>query len=293
MNRDNPRASLLIGTAKDAGVVVYDLSGNLVQALFAPNAPHVSPEDPDTPAGENPDAGNPCVDSESGETFGRFNNADIAYDVRLGPHQRADVAVIPIAGAIASVSYSIDRNNPNGPLVDITAANVPRVFPLRYEQPSPLQPSGAVEGWEPNPVDDQNTVYGLTVAQNGSGAVFVTQRERGLVRQLEIVATGNGRLTYRVERTFLFRTSFRLRDERHRPYTLDPLPRSRVRGTPGRRRGVRRGEPDALCRVRDDRPVSGSASPLDAGSARGRWRFTTRTGEGSAARTARFRTMTS
>jgi hypothetical protein len=28
-----------------------------------------------------------------------------------------------------------------------------------------LQPSGAVEGWVDNPVDDQNTVYGLTVVQ--------------------------------------------------------------------------------------------------------------------------------
>jgi 3-phytase len=96
------------------------------------------------------------------------------------------------------------------------------VFPTRYEQPSPLQPSGAVEGWRDNPVDDQNTVYGLTVAQGDPDEVFVSQRERGLVRQLQIVAGTGGRLTYVVKRTFLFRTSFELKDEHGTPYSWTP-----------------------------------------------------------------------
>ena len=33
------------GTAKDAGILVYDLSGTLVQAMFPPNAPHVGLDD--------------------------------------------------------------------------------------------------------------------------------------------------------------------------------------------------------------------------------------------------------
>ena len=32
---------------------------------------------------------NPYVDSDSQETFGRFNNVDISYDVRLGSHPQA------------------------------------------------------------------------------------------------------------------------------------------------------------------------------------------------------------
>ena len=51
--------------------------------------------------------------------------------------------------------FKIDLDDPDGPLVDITSPNVPRVFPRRYEQPSELQPSGAAEGWIDNPVDDQ------------------------------------------------------------------------------------------------------------------------------------------
>ena len=84
----------------------------------------------------------------------------------------------------------IDPSDPDGPLVDVTAPDVPRVFPTRYDQPSPLQPVRPVEGWRDNPVDDQNTVYGLTVAQRRWHEVFVIERERGLVRQLRIVASG-------------------------------------------------------------------------------------------------------
>jgi hypothetical protein len=75
------------------------------------------------------------------------------------------------------------------------APDVPRVFPARYDQPSRVQPSGDVEGWRDNPLDDQNTVYGLTLAQRAHDEVFVTERERGLVRQLRIAPAADGRLT--------------------------------------------------------------------------------------------------
>jgi 3-phytase len=224
LNRGNPQRSLLIGTGKDAGLLVYDMSGVLRQALRPPNAPQVLPDDPDTPSGDNLLPDNPCADSESQETFGRFNNADIAYDVRLGshPHDRVDVVIVSDRGCDRVRFYKIDLSDPAGPLVDITAPDVPRVFPTRYEQPSSLQPSGAVEGWRDNPVDDQNTVYGLTVAQSDINQVFVSQRERGLVRQLKIVSAPGGKLTYQVTRTFLFRTSFELKDEHGFSYDWTP-----------------------------------------------------------------------
>lgn len=78
LNRSNPRRSLVIGTAKDAGLLVYDMSGHLLQAMLPPNAPQVLPADPATPAGINLSPDNPCIDSDSLETFGRFNNVDIA-----------------------------------------------------------------------------------------------------------------------------------------------------------------------------------------------------------------------
>jgi len=224
VNPDDPRRSLVIGTAKDAGLLVYDMTGVLRQALFPPNAPQVMPDDPATPAGLNLLPGDPCTDSASAETFGRFNNVDVLYGVRLGARRQAplvDVAVVSDRGCDRVRFYLIDPSAPGGPLADITAADVPRVFPTRYEQPSPLQPSGAVEGWRDNPVDDQNTVYGLTVVQ-GDNQIFVTQRERGLVRQLQVVSAPGGKLTYVTKRTFLFRTSFELPDEVETLYTWTP-----------------------------------------------------------------------
>ena len=110
VNRRNPTRSLVIGTAKDAGLLVYDLSGRLVQALLPPHAPQVLPEDPQTPAGPNPLIDNLCTDSRSGETFGRYNNVDIAYDVRLGTRPgapRADVAVVSDRGCDRGTIHSV------------------------------------------------------------------------------------------------------------------------------------------------------------------------------------------
>jgi 3-phytase len=42
VNRRDFKRALVIGTAKDAGLLVFDLSGRLVQALFPPNAPQCS-----------------------------------------------------------------------------------------------------------------------------------------------------------------------------------------------------------------------------------------------------------
>jgi 3-phytase len=178
--------------------------------------------DQPTPAGVNPAADQPCVDSDSQETFGRFNNVDIAYGVRLGSSLRVDVAVVSDRGCDRLRFFKIDPADPEGPLVDITAFDVPRVFPARYDQPSPLQPSGAIVGWRDNPMDDQNTVYGLTVTQGDVNEVFVSQRERGLVRQLQIVLAPGDRLTYLVTRTFLFDTSFSLPDARGVSYEWTP-----------------------------------------------------------------------
>jgi hypothetical protein len=52
----------VIGTAKDAGLLVYDLRGRLIQALRPPNAPRVLPADPATPSGINLEPDQPCAD---------------------------------------------------------------------------------------------------------------------------------------------------------------------------------------------------------------------------------------
>ena len=57
---------------------------------------------------------------------------------------------------------------------------------------------------------------GTRVVQDGPAQAFVSQRERGFVRQLEIVPTSAGLLTYREIRTFLFLTSLTLENENGR-----------------------------------------------------------------------------
>lgn len=225
VDRHRPGQALVIGTAKDAGILVYDLQGRLRQAIAPDYRRRVLPADPPTPAGIDLEPDRACPESESGDIFGRFNNVDIAYDVRLGPwpwSPKADVAIVSDRGCDRVRFFRIDGTSADAPLTDITDAGVPRVFPFRYDQPSPLQPSGAIAGWRDNPVDDQNTVYGLTVAQGPAPTVFVTERERGLVRQLQVIATPQGRLTYATTRTFLFDTSFDLKDERGRRYRWTP-----------------------------------------------------------------------
>lgn len=220
VNRVNPRQALVIASAKDAGLLVYSKSGELIQALLPPNAPQISAEDPATPGGLNPVA-NACADSEEGDTFGRFNNVDIAYGVKLGMGRnapRADVAVVSDRGCDRVRFYRIDPLNARAPLTDITANDVPRVFPERFNQPSPLQPEGT-PGLEANPVDNQNNAYGLTVAPNGQ--IFVSQRERASIRQLAIESRADGTLSYRPVREFRFTINMELAaaDGSHYPWT--------------------------------------------------------------------------
>jgi 3-phytase len=107
--------------------------------------------------------------------------------------------------------YRIDPEHPKGPLIDITDANVPRVYLWRVTQPSPLQPSGMSAGLHDNPLDDQNTAYGLALWRSERRLfAFVSQRSRSALSQLEIVPTGRGTLTYRTVRAFVVDVMFSL-----------------------------------------------------------------------------------
>ena len=225
LNHADPERSLVIGTAKDAGLLVYDLSGQLVQAMLPPNAPRITATTGNsrrdfewpTPCRATPASRKP---RSAASTTSTWRTASRSGTSASAP--RADVVIVSDRGCDRVRFYRVDVTAAGGPLLDITAPDVPRVFPMRYDQPSPLQPSGALPGWRDNPIDDQNTVYGLTVSQDEETEVFVTQRERGLVRQMTIVAAPNGRLTYQVTRTFLFLTSFDLRGGRGARYDWTP-----------------------------------------------------------------------
>jgi 3-phytase len=207
---ERPQDSLVVGTLKDAGLVVYDLRGKVLQYLSPPNLPTILPQDPPTPAGVNLAPPRPCAESE-GETFGRFNNVDVAYGVKIGRHKR-DLAVVTDRGCDRLRIYAIDRDSAHGPLIDITSERTPRLFDWRVVQPSPLQPAELSAGLQSNPIDEQDTGYGVGLWHTNDGLyAFVSQRNRSTVQQVKLVADAEGKITYRPVRAFIFNPNFRLK----------------------------------------------------------------------------------
>ncbi|MBB2944960.1 3-phytase [Actinoplanes lutulentus] len=92
VNHPDKARSLIIGTAKNGGLRVYNLAGHEVQAIATPDG-------------------------------GRFNNVDILTGFKLGT-KKVDVAVVTDRGLDKLRIYKIE---PTG-LTDITAANVPLLF---------------------------------------------------------------------------------------------------------------------------------------------------------------------
>lgn len=92
INQADKARSLIIGTAKNGGLRVYDLAGREVQAIATPDG-------------------------------GRFNNVDVLTGFKLGK-RKVDVAVVTDRGLDKLRIYQIE---PTG-LTDITAADVPLLF---------------------------------------------------------------------------------------------------------------------------------------------------------------------
>jgi 3-phytase len=201
---------------KSGGLEVYDLRGRVVQSLAVTQRPPLTAADPASP-GPQPDLGTgACPDSESGETFGRYNNVAIAYGFPLrrpgGGVRRVDLAVVTDRGCDRLRFFVIDPGAAGGPLVDVTASAAPRVFPMRVVQPSPLQSPGEHARVEANPVDDQSTAYGLAVYARGSGfQAAVTQRSRSVIGLVDLVATADGRVSYQRRAELIASPMFRVR----------------------------------------------------------------------------------
>lgn len=102
LHPEDPSASLVVTTAKEGGLYVYDLKGAEVQHIEAPPAP-----------GEE-------------DAPGRLNNVDLAYGFTLGD-RTVDLAVVSDRGRDHIRSYVIDPAVAE-PLADVTAADAPLVF---------------------------------------------------------------------------------------------------------------------------------------------------------------------
>ncbi|MEU2021446.1 phytase [Streptomyces sp. NPDC016469] len=104
-NPADPDRSLVVATAKQGGLRVYDLDAREVQSIPAPAGPGAD----DAP--------------------GRFNNVDLVHSARLG-----DLAVATDRGNDRLRIYRIDRDRANGPLADVTDRTVPAVFSASQDE---------------------------------------------------------------------------------------------------------------------------------------------------------------
>ncbi|WP_164928935.1 phytase [Gloeobacter violaceus] len=156
-----PAKSVMVGTKKNAGLSVYDLAGQELQAVAAPPPP--TPDD----------------------APGRFNNVDVVYGFTLGGRS-VDLAVTTDRGRDKLRIYTIDpakAAQSQAPLVDVTDPDAGFVFSADQVQ-----------------VNEQTTAYGLALYRNrhsGRTFAFVSQRSRTAIAKLELFDIGGGQVGYR------------------------------------------------------------------------------------------------
>lgn len=150
--------SLVIVTAKEGGLRVYDLEAAELQSLAAAPAPRADGVD------------------------GRYNNVDIAYGLSLGG-RTADVAVVS------------DRYNDQLRFFVIDPAGSAAGTPLR-EVTAPEQ--GFLFSPDRATVDEEHTAYGVAVWQPGDGESYavVTQEGDTTIATARLVTGADGTVGY-------------------------------------------------------------------------------------------------
>ncbi|MFZ4265447.1 phytase [Streptomyces arboris] len=170
-NTAAPGRSLVIATAKEGGLRVYDLKARTLQSLSAP--PAAGPDD----------------------APGRFNNVDLVHGLRLSS-VRADLAVVSDRGHDRLRFYRIDRDRVGGPLTDVTDPAVPPVFSKNQAEINGQRTAYGLATW--------------TDPSSGKSFALVSRRERTSITLLELRPTKAGKVTYRTVRTLNLPSTFRL-----------------------------------------------------------------------------------
>lgn len=170
-NPADPGRSLVVATAKEGGLRVYDLKAQQVQSVPAPPAP--GPED----------------------APGRFNNVDLVHGPRTSSG-RADYAVTTDRGHDRLRVYRIDRDRSGGPLADVTDPSAPPVFSTGQDQINEQQTAYGLATW--------------TDKASGRSYALVSRRNRTSVALLELTAGSHGTVGYRKVRTLDLPSAFRL-----------------------------------------------------------------------------------
>ncbi|MGW7267008.1 phytase [Streptomyces sp. NPDC054842] len=174
-NNAQPGRSLVIATAKQGGLRVYDLDARTVQSVPAPSSP--SPDD----------------------APGRFNNVDVVNGLKLSSG-RADLAVTSDRGNDRLRFYRIDRDAPGGPLKDVTDPAAPPVFSADQAEINDQRTAYGLATW--------------TDRATGKSYALVSRRERTTVALLELLPKSGGTVGYRKVRSLDLPSSFRLPDGR-------------------------------------------------------------------------------
>ncbi|MFE0853035.1 phytase [Streptomyces mutabilis] len=172
-NAADPDASLVIATAKEGGLRVYDLDAREVQSIPAPAAP-------------GPD-----------HAPGRFNNVDLVHGMPLGSGA-ADLAVVSDRGSDRLRVYRVDGDRPGAPLTDVTDASAPWIF------------SGSQEEVDEESTAYGLATY--TDAATGKFYALVSQNATTRVALLELTATRSGTVSYRKVRTLDLPAAFTMPD---------------------------------------------------------------------------------
>ncbi|MFI8403575.1 phytase [Streptomyces sp. NPDC085463] len=170
-NAAAPERSLVVATAKEGGLRVYDLAARPVQSLAAPPA------------------------AVPGDAPGRFNNVDLVRGLRLSSG-RADLAVTTDRGHDRLRLYRIDRDRPGGPLTDVTDPSAPAVFSRDQAEVNEQRTAYGLATW--------------TDRASGKAYALVSRRERTTVALLELLPAKGGRVTYRKVRTLDLPSAFPL-----------------------------------------------------------------------------------
>ncbi|MFE3457438.1 phytase [Nocardiopsis aegyptia] len=173
----NPRhaaRSLVLGTAKEDGMYVYDLGGRVLQHVPAPDAP-----------GE-------------GDSVGRLNNVNVLYDVEVDDEE-TDLAVVSDRGTDQLRVYEIDPSaatRGRAPLTEITDPDAaPFIFSADQEE-----------------VNEAFTAYGLAAWTEDDDAFAVVSKSDGARLALLELDEDDGAVGYEHAAEIDLPTSFELPD---------------------------------------------------------------------------------
>jgi 3-phytase len=172
-NAAAPGRSLVVATAKEGGLRVYDLDAREIQSIPAPPGP-----------GED-------------DAPGRFNNVDLVHGMRLSGG-RADLAVVSDRGNDRLRIYRIDRDRPGGPLTDVTDPAARPVFSAGQAEINDQHTVYGLATW--------------TDKATGKSYALVSRRNETRIALLELVPGADGTVGYRTVRTLDLPSSFRLPD---------------------------------------------------------------------------------